>query len=150
MKKYLKELTVLAGRPVNDCELGSVEQAASIRDAAKNFATLDVMSYDMSFEDKSADRFKRFVESLHNANPSPVYIWTPRTIECGALLLPSLNVIKFDFDFHVNEEGILVLLTNDLADRLVLDFFKLPTGEQRMRIETQGANWGGISLLKEK
>ena len=70
-----------------------------------------------------------------------VYLWTPRTIDCGVLLVPSLDVVKFDFDFDVNEEGILVLLSSDLVDRLLLDFSKSCTGEERMTVESQGINW---------
>ena len=72
-------------------------------------------------------------------------MWTQRTIDCGVLLVPALMAIRWDFDFAVNEEGILAFVTGDLADRLLLDFSELPTGEQRMKIETQGVNWEGVT-----
>ena len=144
INKYLEELAVLAGRTVQAGELGGVEQAASIREVGKKFSVSEASSSEISFVDRSTERFKDFIKRLHGENPSPVYVWSPRTIDYGTLLLPSLGAIKFDFDFAVNEEGILVFLTNDLEDRLLLDFFILPTDEKRLKIETQGTNWGSI------
>jgi len=144
MKKYLEELSVFAGHPVKSADLGSAEQAASIREAARKFSVSDAASSEIAFVDRSSERFKQYIKRLHDANPSQVYVWTPRTIDCGVLLVPSLSAIDFDFDFAVNEEGILVFLTDDLEDRLLLDFFIAPTDEKRMKIETQGANWGEV------
>ncbi|MDB3935502.1 hypothetical protein N9383_02140, partial [Granulosicoccus sp.] len=98
-----------------------------------------------SFADRSSERFKNFVKRLNDANPFPVYLWSPRTIDCGALLVPSLNVISFDFEFKVNDEGIFVFLSSDLLDKLLLDFFTQTNGEQRLKIETQGTTWGRVT-----
>lgn len=144
MKMYLKELTVLAGRPVQANELGSVEKAVSVRKAGQKFSTLDAASFEIPFADLSSERFRRFVRKLYNANPSSVYVWSPRTIDCGVFLMPSIAAINFDFDFEINEEGILVFLTNDLKDRLLVDFFILSQSHKRSKVEVQGNNWGEI------
>ena len=121
---YLKELTELAGRPVQARELGSVEQAATIREAGKKFTLQVTACSEGLFSDLSSDRFSNFLTKLHQANPSPVYLWSPRTIDCGALVVPSLSSINFEFEFTVNTEGILVILSTDLVDRLLLDFLR--------------------------
>lgn len=144
LKRYLKELSALMERSVQAEELGSLEQAAAMRTAAQGFLEKSTTQYEISFSDRSSERFKRFLQSLTDANPSSVYVWTPDTIDCGALLVPSLDAIRFDFDFDINDDGILAFLTSDLGDRLLLDFSRTPTGEQVMKIETQGANWGGV------
>ena len=59
--------------------------------------------------------------------------------------MPSLNAINFDFDFTVNNEGILAFTTSDLGDSLLLDFSVMPTGEQIMKVETRRANWAKIA-----
>jgi hypothetical protein len=141
LKKYLEELSILAGHPVQVNELSHVDQAASIREAGKKFALQATTISEISFSNRNENLFKIFTKKLYDANPSPVYVWTPRTIECGAFLLPSICAVNFSFDFTINEEGILVFLTNDLIDRLLLDFTSLPSGEERLRIETQGENW---------
>jgi hypothetical protein len=146
LKRYLEELAALAGRSVQASELGSVEQALSIREGGVKFVEMATASSEIPFADLSSERFKSFVKRLNEVNPSPVYVWTPRTTDCGAFLLPSISAIRFDFDFTVNSEGILVFITNDFRDRLLLDYFILPTGEQRLKIETQGENWGGMGF----
>lgn len=149
LKRYLDELTVLIGRPVLAAELLSLERTAEIQEAAKIFSAQDLTSSEIAFSEKYSERFQVFLEKLSRSNSSPVYIWTSRTNDCGAFLTPSLSEIKFYFDFNVNEEGILVILTKDLADRLILDFFSLSTGEQRLKIETQGSKWGQIRIEDE-
>ena len=79
-----------------------------------------------------------------DVNPSSIYVWTPRTIDCGALLVTSLAEIKFDFDFAINDEGILAFTTSDLADSLLLDFSNTSAGEEVLLVETQGPNWASV------
>lgn len=145
LKKYLIELAVLTGRPVQADELLSLEQTAALRAARQTSGAQTTLSADIQFSDRRSERFNVFVRRLHDANPSPVYVWTQRTIDCGVLLVPSLMAIRWEFDFAVNEEGILAFVTDDLADRLLLDFSELPTGEQRMKVETQGVNWERVT-----
>lgn len=145
LRRYLEELTALIGRTVHVDELGSLEQAASMQETAQKSAAQVSQACEIPFSERCSERFKGFVRRLHDANPSSVYIWTPRTIICGALLVSSLDVVKFDFDFAVNEEGILAFSTSDLEDSLLLDFSGSPAGEQIMKIETQGANWARVA-----
>lgn len=146
LKEYLQELEALTGRAVQAGELGSLEQVATIRQIVQKFDAQPVVAFETAFSDRTSERFKRFVERLRNANSSPVYVWTPRTISCGALIVSSLDAVQFGFDFAINKEGILVFLTSDLEDRLLLDFSTTPTGEQCMRVETQGTNWAKIAF----
>lgn len=145
LKRYLVELGALTGHPVRADELLRPEQTAVLRATRQKFGAQTTASSEIPFSDRGSERFKGFVRRLHDANPSPLYVWTQRTIDCGTLLVPSLMAIRWDFDFDVNEEGILAFMTSDLADRLLLDFSELPTGEQRMKVETQGANWEGVA-----
>lgn len=145
LKEYLKELSALAGQTVRADDLGSLEHAAAMRMNAKKSDVKATVVYKASFSDRSSERFKKFLRGLKDANSSAIYIWTPRTISCGALLAPSLNAINFDFDFNINDEGILAFTTSDLEDRLLLDFSSTPTGEQVMNIEIQGTNWPTVS-----
>ena len=141
LKQYLAELSVLTGHPVSADELGSIEQAAAMRLAAQGEGSQYSVRLEIKFADISSVRFSKFLQRLSDANPSNIYVWTPRTIDCGALLVPSLDAIKFDFDFTINDEGILAFTTRDLRDCLLLDFSIATTGGQVMTVETRGANW---------
>lgn len=141
LKRYLEELGALTGRAVQADELGSLEQAAAMRLNAQKFDAESSVACEIRFSDRNSERFKKFLQRLRDVNSSAVYVWTPRTISCGALLVPSLDEIKFDFDFTINDEGILAFTTSDLGDSLLLDFSRTPTGEQIMKVEAQGPNW---------
>jgi hypothetical protein len=141
IKTYLAELSILVGRPVAEEELGGLDEVAVIRNDARKFSEQLVPSFEVEFSARLTRRFTEFVGKLCQANPSPVYIWTPRTYDCGAFLIPSLNKINFAFDFSINPERILGFLTKDMVDRLVLDFELLPSGERSMTVKVQGENW---------
>ncbi|MBU3056136.1 hypothetical protein [Pseudomonas indica] len=144
LKIYLNELTALIGRPVYANELNSLEQTTALRETSQKFVAQEPQACEILFSERSSDRFKGFIQRLHSANPSSVYVWTPRTIVCGALLAPSIAAINFDFDFTINEEGILAFSTSDLEDRLLFDFSVSSTGDQIMRLETLGQNWARV------
>lgn len=142
---YLAELAALTGRPVEIDELGSPEQAATMRQAGRSLVAQSAASVEIPFGDRVSEQFHAFIQRLHAANPSSISIWTPRTIDCGTLVVPSLAAIHFDFDFTINEDGILSFVTVDLMDRLLLDFSVSSAGNQSMIIETQGVNWSRVA-----
>lgn len=145
LKEHLKELEALTGRVVRAEELGSHEQLVALRQSSQKFHDDQrVIHCEILFSEKTSERFKRFLQRLKVANPSPIYILAPRVESCGTLLVSSLDEIKFDFDFEINEDGILIFVTNDFEDSLLLDFSIAPTGEQMLQIETQGTNWAKV------
>jgi len=141
MKKYLEELVALTGRVVKAEELGNLEQVVELRQAAHRHSVEPTATCEISFSERTSDRFDGFLKRLTAANPLPVYVWTPRTIDCGAFIAPSLAAINFGFDFAINDEGILSLTTTDLCDSLLLDFSVSASGDQRLKLERQGAHW---------
>lgn len=141
LKRYLEELGALIGRVVKAEELGSLEEVAAMRQAAQRFIGQPTAKYEINFSDRRSERFKKFLKNLTVANRLAIYVWTPHTIDCGALLVDSLDAISFDFEFAINDDGVLSFMTSDLRDRLLVDFSSTSTGEQVMRIEIQGANW---------
>lgn len=145
LRRYLEELSALTGRRVQADELGSIEQAASIREDCQRFSTQASRVIEIPFSDRSSERFEKFVQGLSKANSASVYVWTPRTISCGTFLMPSINAVRFAFDFAVNTEGIFVFVTSDLKDRLLLDYSDSPAGGRIMKVETQGTNWVGVT-----
>jgi hypothetical protein len=145
LRRYLEELSALTGRQIRADELGSIEQAASIREDCQKFSAQASRVTEIPFPDRKLERFKKFVRRLSRANAASVYVWTPRTISCGVFLMPSIDAVRFDFDFAINEEGILVFVTSDLEDRLLLDYSNSPAGGRIMKVETQGTNWVGVT-----
>lgn len=148
MKPYLEELQKFLNRAVSADELLSLEQTEGLRQAAQKFRDLPASSCQIDFLEKASDRFHTFVERLCAANPSPVSIWTTHSITCGALMVPSLKEIVFDLEYSASQGGILTFVTNDLRDRLLLDFTMSDSGTQKMTIETQGDHWFDVHYCK--
>ena len=145
MKAHLAELTVLLGRPIAEIELESLEKTASLVDEVKKrFQTPNALTFEIPFGDRLLDLFKHFVMKLHASNPSPIYIWVERTNYCGVLRVPSVCSIKYDFDFWIERNGVISLVTEDLKDKFVLDLLLSDDGEERLELRVQGENWGGI------
>ena len=95
----------------------------------------------MGFAEKSSARFQMFVHALGQLNPSPVYVWTPLSNVCGLLRPVSLSEVNFGFDFAVNPEGILVIMTADLLDKMLLDYSAGEAGEELLEVEIAGERW---------
>ncbi|NIM40576.1 MAG: hypothetical protein GTN84_06165 [Hydrogenophaga sp.] len=144
MKAYLEELAPLVGAPVAVAELGPIEQPAALQKAAKVIDPEPLQSFEMPFSERCSAQFLDFIKRLCCANPSAVYIWTPRTDACGVYLAGPISTIKYNFGFDINSEGVLVFLTEDVQDRLLLDFFSSSAGEHRMKVEVQGRNWSEV------
>ena len=145
LSRYLHELSSLIGRSIEADELGAPVGATAIREeVGLKFGSLPTQSSIISFSERCSGRFNGFIQRLGELNPLPVYVWTPRTVSCGTFLVSSLASINFNFDFDINEEGMLVFLSSDLKDKLLLDFSRLSAGNQIMTIETQGERWGRV------
>jgi hypothetical protein len=86
------------------------------------------------------------VDVLEKMNPVGVYIWTPASNVCGVLAPVSLQTIQWGFGFDLIKEGILVLLTADLADKMLLDFSQNSSGDHDLEIEVSGSKWGNSTL----
>jgi hypothetical protein len=144
MPRYLVELSRLTGRQVQVEELGSIEQAAALRQIARSRGPLPEAKYELEFSALRTEKFRTFVAALVDANPAPIYIWTQDTIHCGALLLASLAQINFDFDTDLTESGVVVFSTQDHEDRLLLDWTIDEQPTTPLQMEVAGAHWSSV------
>lgn len=142
---YLEELAVLTGRLVRADELDGVEQVDRMRQVAQWFVPVPKASCEIAFADRLSPRFDSFIRRLRDSNSSPIYVWTPRTLARGALLVPAIDHINFGFAAGLNDEGMLSFATCDGEDRLLLDFEMTSTAAQTMHIEVRGPNWGKVA-----
>jgi hypothetical protein len=141
---YLLELKALTGLDVSSEFLCSVEDTEKIRNESSSVRTADINKFAIDFEEKNSERFKKFITSLNEANSSPIYIWTNRSNFCGLHKINSIGMVDFSFPFDVNQEGIVVFLTEDINDKLLLDFSCNAQGEEILEVESQGKNWSLI------
>lgn len=138
---YLLELGVLANKAVNKHELSSVEEVDRIRAYALGIAHLPVVKFKIGFSEKNSFQFSRYIQHLYDVNREQVYIWTAKTNICGLYKIGSIKDVDFSFPFELNEEGIVVFLSVDMKDRLLLDFSIDSLGNEIVDVESQGLNW---------
>jgi hypothetical protein len=144
--RHLTQLSRLTGTIVNKDSLLSPQETEALRATSKTTEYAPVWRHTMDFSKLTEAQFQRFVGALDEMSPSGVYIWTPLSNVCGLLRPVPLKSIQWGFDFDLIPEGILVLLTADLADRMLLDFSEGSTRRQELEIEVSGQHWGRTSL----
>lgn len=141
LKEYLGELEKLVGHPISEGELIGVAETRDIQVAAKRFEHLPIVAKKVPFLTPDHAFLGDVIQQLYDANNSPVFIWTPRTQYCGTLKIPSISAIKADFHYQTNNEGILAFMTDDLCDRMVIDWSN--DGKTNwLTYEFQGDHWG--------
>lgn len=144
MPVYLKELAVLVGRPVREEELSSLEQMESVRRKPGSIPK-ECYSIEIPFAAKSDQKFEKYTKQLTTLNPAPLYIWTDRSNDCGLLKVNSLSQIVFSFPFDLNMDGIISIVTSDLADSMVLDWSE-EYGKKILVVETHGIQWSKAKI----
>jgi hypothetical protein len=102
------------------------------------------VQFEVGFQAKQEARFAEFVRKLAQANSDDVYVWTDASNSCGLLRPVPLLDLDLAFPFDWSPDGVLVLITADFADKLLLDFFEDDSGEPRLAVEVSGAHWGHV------
>lgn len=142
--RHLRELGQLVGRALTADDLLSLEDTESLRVQALSVVRAPSWRCEIPFADMQSPRFAQLVGALQKANPSPIYVWTPLSNVCGLLRPVALSDLRFDFDFTVLPDGILVLLAADFQDQMLLDFSEGEDAGQLLEVEGAGAHWGQI------
>lgn len=142
---YLLELKKLTGVDING-DLLLTEDIEEIREKSSALADKEGTRFIVDFSEKDTEQFRNFVRNLNKANDAPVYVWTNSANSYGLYKATSINSIDFSFSFDVNPDGIIVLLTEDLNDRLLLDFYRNSEGREILELELYGKHWKFIPL----
>jgi hypothetical protein len=142
---YLSELTLLANKNVNESDILDIIEVDDVRQKSFGLNDFEISKFRILFDDRVTEKFKNFIDTLYQANDNEVYIWTKRTEICGLYKVESIKNINLNFPFKVNHEGILVFLSTDFKDKLLLDFSLDSNGEKMLEVETQGQNWSAIN-----
>ena len=141
---YLLELGMLANKAVNKSDLSPVEEVDEVRAGASNLENLPTEKFKVGFSEKDGSQFSRYIQGLYDANNEQVYLWTGKTNTCGLYKVGSIKDVDFSFPFDLNEEGIVVFLSVDMKDKLLLDFSIDSSGNEIVELESQGLNWPNV------
>jgi len=148
LRRCLRQLSILTGRTVGAGELGAPEEACMVREVIGGSLASPQIAFEVPFADKHRESFLEYLRGITRGNASAIHIWTPDTIVCGILTVPSLLSLRWDFPFDINPEGILSFVASDLRDRLVVDFFYGDEHEERLRLEVFGDRWSRVPYVR--
>jgi len=145
LPRHLRELSLLLGRSVDTLDLLSIDDTKELRSQANQVTREPASTFQIPFDATREPRFGMFVRRLEEANTSPVYVWTPASNACGLLKPTPLGVVRMEFPFDLNPEGIVAILTSDLQDELLLDYSKGDRDQRELEVEASGKHWGLIA-----
>jgi hypothetical protein len=144
--RYLRELEAFLGHGVEASSLLTPQETKLLQEQARRVPRVPIVRWRMRFEDREKPWFHGLVAKLADLNSSAIYLWTPMSIVCGILReVPLRDLQLFSFPFSINAEGILTILTSDLKDQMLMDFWE---DEGRwLDVELAGEHWGNVSAL---
>ncbi|WP_353118217.1 hypothetical protein [Myroides odoratus] len=121
-KKYLKEYIGVIKRitTLNEHEINllSIIETDNIIEKEK---TLKFQSSSkLFFNDK--EELKKFI--IEKLNTDSIYVCTQFSVDCGILMIDSLKVFNFQFDFDDDSSGIITLINSNLEHKVLLDFYE--------------------------
>lgn len=144
INSYLLEIKEFIGTDITPNLLSSREDMEEIRNKSYVLNDLEKLNFVMNFDLRKSKRFKQFIANLDKANNRPVYIWTEKSNVCGLYKASSIKAINFSFKFDVNDDGMVIFLTEDCNDRLLLDFYIDYKERKMLDLEVKGKNWFSV------
>lgn len=143
---YMSELKFLSFMPVDEDQVSHVEKVEQIRAGQGKIKEFPISRFSIPFTERLTKRFGEFVEKLNEENSNKVYIWTENSNRCGLFAANNIKEVNFEFPFDVNSEGIIVLLSENIEDKMLLDFYLDVNGQQMLEVELQGRCWSFIAF----
>jgi hypothetical protein len=143
---YLQELKQLTCCDISVDNLLPVEESEKLRVQASRSLPPEKLAFTIKFIDKTSQQFRSFVKSLADFNPGSVYVWLEKSSIHGLCEIDSLGSLDLSFPFDLDENGIIVIRSKNLKDRLLLNFYYDDNNEEMLEIEIQGENWIQVSL----
>jgi hypothetical protein len=137
LRGYLNQLSEMVGREVTEEQLSSLEEVEKLKKTASQLNGYPKKYIKIASEALAQERFTSLVQRLAKANSNPISIWLDATASCGTLYIPGIIEFNFSFRFTAIPEGVVVLLTKDGSDKLLLDF-----SPDEVEVELQGKAWG--------
>lgn len=121
--KYLKEYTDIIKRITtlneNEIRILSIIETDSIIEKGK---MLQLQSSIRVFFNAKEELKKYILEKLDTDDR--IYLCTFFSVDCGVLLIDSLEFFNFHFNFEDDPSGIITLMNSNLEHKVLLDFYE--------------------------
>ncbi|OMP74934.1 hypothetical protein BW716_32820 [[Flexibacter] sp. ATCC 35208] len=140
---YLKELEATFNVNGNEITILSLEETDSIIEQSVDKTNNDIISKQIIPFDDKEDILRFYIDNCSRLQPNKVYVVTDYSKECGVAVLDSLIRLNPNFAFNAEHTGIISILSEDLSNKLILDFYE-ENDRFFLEIETAGNLWGKI------
>lgn|SRR5690606_5305130 len=119
-RQYLNEYQDIIKKIINnDFEILSIVETDKIIEKERQLKL--IFSKRILFENK--EELKSIVlENIKTDNN--IYVFTTLSRDCGAILIDNINSFNFDFHFADDPSGILSLISSDIKNKILLDFYE--------------------------
>lgn len=140
LDSYLQEISLIAGRTINESELLSIEQTCQFINKINETEKSRLPFFEVEKSDIKNYRFRRFAEELNKYNNNNIFIWHYYTKYLGALVIPSISKVNFDFNYLNFKTDYFIAYTIDGIDSLIFD---VNIDDEKISIEIclGGLNW---------
>ena len=130
-KQYLSEYQEVINKITkNDFKILSIVETDKLIEKVSKLKLR--FSKKILFNDK--EELKSIIFNNFNTNDS-VYIFTSLSRDCGAVLIDSIIYFNFNFNFMDDHLGIISLISSDIKNKILLDFYE-EDGLQYLEIES--------------
>ncbi|HEY9133768.1 MAG TPA: hypothetical protein VIM98_18600 [Dyella sp.] len=152
MKSYLHGLSQFIGREVLVGELVSLRETDVLMEKNRSSYFHGKSRYEIAYDDDSREKIKIFLHEMSRLNSSKILVWMEKTDVCGALFVESMLQIAFDFDNVIKKDDVVVLICEDMKDKVMLDFDLSDSSAPLLRLNIFGSSWSlckypGIKML---
>jgi len=139
LARHLTELGCLLRREVRPEDLLSLDETEVLlgRTAKRTPGHKETFP----FAEKARGSLSPLVHAFQN---DFVYLWTALTNDCGVHRAVPLADIDFNFPFEFSPEGILSVVSQDLGDRILLDWYE-EGGVELLDFEVIGPRWSAVN-----
>ncbi len=141
IKPHFIALNSIVSHKIDIADLINISDTINLREKAQELQHKPLYEFEIPFTEKKTIKFDNFLQALHEQNDQPVLVWIKHTIDCGAYKMNSILDLNTQFSFTDPPGDIVVFVTNDNKDKLLLDCYVNQDGEEMLLIEIQGDNW---------
>jgi DNA-directed RNA polymerase beta' subunit len=140
LEKYLAEIEKLSLQKITSNDLISLEKTEELRVKSLIYDSKNYPVLKDTFLFKQKEKLKQVLDKLYNLYSGKILIFTDYSEYCGCIELKSLKYFNAYFDFKDEHSGIISIISKDLKNNLLLDFYE-EESEFYLDIEVQGKNW---------
>jgi hypothetical protein len=130
LQSYLGELKSILQISVETLDLLPIVETDKLSEI--DYSNYLKMSFNILFNEKN--KLKEIIfKNCERVNKS-YFIFTEYSLDCGTLKISKLQDFNFDFSFKSLHSGLISLISEDLSEKIILDFSE-ENGDEYLEIE---------------